>query len=168
MAPHLSHLCSFQVHLIPRLPSKLLVAQDKAWQPSVSTSASGSSICTCFLFTHPLPFDLELNFSPLIATLSTDGPEPTPSWSQAHAPHFHMHPLLLSCPSITKTALGGCRQSDWLAAVLLHKQRWCTSCSWLVSCLRSGIHLARACGCSAGSQRHINSVCAWVVVGKVV
>src|SRR6266478_7257855 len=102
MAPHLSHLCSFQVHLIPRLPSKLLVAQDKAWQPSVSTSASGSSICTCFLFTHPLPFDLELNFSPLIATLSTDGPEPTPSQSQACAPHFHMYPLLLSHPPITK------------------------------------------------------------------
>ena len=79
------------------LPSKTPAAQNKAWQAAgVSTSASGSSTCTCFLPSLP-PFEPELNFSlfshtihrwPGTITLTIPGPRtPLP-----HAPPPLLHP----------------------------------------------------------------------------
>jgi hypothetical protein len=78
------------------LPSKTPVAQNKAWQAGVSTSASGSSTCTCFLF-HHLPLEPELNFTlfshtihrwPGTITLAI----PSPRTPLSHAPPSLLHP----------------------------------------------------------------------------
>ena len=73
----------FRVRLVPRHLRTTFQSsyqpRNKAWQVSVSTSASRSSMCASFFPSFFFP---------------TDGPEPSPSRSQAHIPRFHMHPLL--------------------------------------------------------------------------
>lgn len=94
-------------------PRKPAVAQNKArqqWQASVSTSASGSSICTCFL-SHP--FDLELYFSLshtihrwagtiTFAILSRRTPLPLlhPTTSRSHLLRHSVYTLRTHSPSI--------------------------------------------------------------------
>jgi hypothetical protein len=67
------------------------VGQNKAWQVGVSSSTSRSLTCT-YISLFVLPFRTSLTDSRIART---DRPEPSPSRSQACAPRFHMHPLLL-------------------------------------------------------------------------
>jgi hypothetical protein len=78
--------CSQTSDDVPAKPA----GQNKAWQVGISSSTSGSSTCT-YISLFVLPFGTWLTD---FRIARTDRPEPSPSHSQAHTPHFHMHPLL--------------------------------------------------------------------------
>ena len=79
-------------------PSSKPAAQNKGWQVRGASTNARAHQCVCFfsfihLFIQNLPLHPSLFPHRQLAT-TTNGPEPSCSWSQICAPHFHMYPLL--------------------------------------------------------------------------